>query len=101
MSRQGFEDDVINGKNLKNLQKVIGEIIGVDIIFVLNKIDQIPEAQREKKLAQIEKQIQTKIIPNFAFKSTQIVTASAINGDLDQVLRRGFCIIIAYKLKES
>ena len=70
----------------KTYKKVIGEIIGVDIIFVLNKIDQIPEALREKKLAQIEKQIQTKIIPNFGFKSTQIVTASAINGDLDRVL---------------
>ena len=67
---------------------------------MLNKIDQIPEAQREKKLAQIEKQIQTKIIPNFAFKSTQIVTASAINGDLDQVLRRGFLKSICSDMPE-
>ena len=56
------------------------------MVFVLNKIDQIPPDQRQKKLAQMTKQIETKIIPNFKFKSTQVVTASALEKDLDRVL---------------
>jgi len=65
---------------------VLGSIIDVDVVFILNKIDQIPADQREKKLAQMTKQIETKIIPNFKFKSTKVVTASALEQDLDRVL---------------
>ena len=37
-------------------------------------------------MVQMEKQIATKIIPNFSFKSTRIAAASALEGDLTAVL---------------
>ena len=66
---------------------VIGEIIGSDLIVVLNKTDLVKPEVREKKIATTEKLLNEKVLKNFPnFKSTRIVSCSAANGDIDQVV---------------
>ena len=65
---------------------VIGEIIGTHIIFVLNKIDSLEESIREKKIKATKKLIVDKLLKNFKFPSYDIVSTSALNGNISELV---------------
>ena len=65
---------------------VIGEIIGTHIIFVLNKIDSLEENVREKKVKATKKLIVDKLLKNFKFPSYDIVSTSALNGNISELV---------------
>jgi len=65
---------------------VIGEIIGTHIIFVLNKIDSLEESVREKKIKATKKLIVDKLLKNFKFPSYDIVSTSALNGNISELV---------------
>ena len=72
---------------LKKIQcLVIGEIIGTHIIFVLNKIDSLEENVREKKVKATKKLIVDKLLKNFKFPSYDIVSTSALNGNISELV---------------
>jgi selenocysteine-specific elongation factor len=61
---------------------VVGEILMNEMLLVLNKTDQIPEAQRPEKIEKMKKGL-AKVFAGTKFKEPEMVPVSATGGNAD------------------
>jgi len=78
---------------------VIGEVINTHLLVVLNKVDQLPEKNRDEKVKKMTKLVKEKVLSRIQvllvnnyllniiqFKTAEIVPCSAFSGKTEQVV---------------